>query len=394
MMFPSIFYLPFLLLPVVGQSTYSKSVCYTKFGSKSINPLPSATATKATTLTAVRITVIVPKTTKTPSPNTSTVIQDVTTTVTSTAPQETDTFHTTVTIDTTTTSLFSETFVSTNFAQTTITTGDGTSTVTTNAGQTPVQSVSGNPPSRKRGSGHARRIAAPVVTDAAASLETRKSKQVLCAIQDHKPYIPRKYPAAVACTKNIKVITTKTLSFTWLRTATKTAPSPTITTTSIRSHTVTTVVTPVRASTTITEFTTNTFSTSSTTTYTSTTATTTSITVAVIPTATAYPGCSQDNFISSRNGRGIQVVYQSDSNSYAQTLTQSTPSALECCHACFDRPDCGGTAFYGGYCFLFIATTCQPTSVLGKYSAPDDFDSPGYVVSNGNCGRLQWDQQP
>ncbi|OAG06122.1 uncharacterized protein CC84DRAFT_1176180 [Paraphaeosphaeria sporulosa] len=130
-MFPNIFYLPILLLPVLGQATHPKSVCYTRFGSKSVSSLPIVTGTKATTLTAVRVTVIVPKTTKIPSPTTSTAIQDVTTTVTSTAPQDTDAFHTTVTADTTITSVFSETLVSTEFARTTMTTGDGTSTVTT-----------------------------------------------------------------------------------------------------------------------------------------------------------------------------------------------------------------------------------------------------------------------
>ena len=82
----NLFLLPSLILPVLGQSAYYNSVCYTKFDSKAVDSLPTATIIKAATLTAVRITVTVPSTTIAPSPTTSTAVQDVTTAVTGTAP--------------------------------------------------------------------------------------------------------------------------------------------------------------------------------------------------------------------------------------------------------------------------------------------------------------------
>ncbi|KAH7110907.1 hypothetical protein B0J11DRAFT_586107 [Dendryphion nanum] len=391
--------LAYLLVPVFGQSTYSKSVCYTKYGSKSISPpLPSTTVVKAVTLTAIRVAVIVPTKTITPGAKTTTTIVDITSTITSVAPVVTDTFSTTITSDTTLTSVVLETITTTFVIPTTVTTfpNGETTTVTTNSGFLPIKSVPGNPPSRRQATAHARRVPEPIITDAAVRFEERQRQQkgrVFCELKDGQPFVSGRFPSAVSCVNNIKVVNTKTLSFTWFKTATVTAPKPTITITDTRFHTTTTVIQAVRASTTISTAVTNTFTTQSTTTLVSPTTILNTQTVSSVPTTTAYPGCGPDNFINSANGYGINYWWLSGTK-LPDTVSFPSNNAEACCRACFDRSDCTATSWTGNRCELYLSNTCQPQNILFWYGIGPPTPPGSWVFSNGNCGRFGWDGEP
>ncbi|ORY00384.1 hypothetical protein BCR34DRAFT_618619 [Clohesyomyces aquaticus] len=242
-------------------------------------------------------TTVIPVTTVTPRTVTRTAFTDVTATVTSTAPQTTDTLYTAITIPTTSISSSTSTDIVTSIELTTITVDGGTTSIPTSAGFVPIQSVSGSPPARKRArsEGNARRVAS--------------------AAQEQSPrYDLENRPAKGGSNAGFKMATqTKIMTSTARKTITSTAQAPKTTTTKTRSHTTSTLATPVHASTTISVSITVTFIGATVITNTLTIAMVNTATVtAATATATAYPGCSPENFISSRNGNKLVAVYVVD----------------------------------------------------------------------------------
>jgi hypothetical protein len=230
-------------------STYSKSFCATRLTTK--KPASVPTSTRAYTLTfKPKVTTLITNTyTVTPSSTTVTDVATSTSSTTTTVTQVmmycrphhleqqltlakvTDTFTSTLTqtiSDTTTTTLVS---METDYS-TVLTTSYGTYTVPASAGFTPLASVlsaSDNTATKKRRRGEKlrSRVAEAEAAPNVADLEERGNSGA--------GFIggPKRYPAAVTCTKLVQIVSTSTVKLTAKKTATVTAPQGTVTQVSV-----------------------------------------------------------------------------------------------------------------------------------------------------------------
>ncbi|KAI1249196.1 hypothetical protein MGN70_008806 [Eutypa lata] len=107
--------------------------------------------------------------------------------------------------------------------------------------------------------------------------------------------------------------------------------------------------------------------------------------VAVAPSATFLSCCPASNFISSRNGNGMNYVYEQTATESLSTSSLSTTDA----EGCRLSSTCAVFAWYSGSCFFIGTDACAPAEVLALYSAPNDAGFVRSKIGNGNCGRTR-----
>ncbi|KAI1244718.1 hypothetical protein MGN70_014595 [Eutypa lata] len=362
-------------------SSYSQIVCVTAYGLKSVRSVPTSTKAAAVTLTEFRKSTSIPTLTVTPEPVTSTVVEDETTTVIIEAPQETDTFTTTLVEATTVDVNEYVQITETGIEDVTITT-QVTTTVPTSAGFTAVQSVNGNPAAKRAlPTGAAARAAvAAAIREVPEDLEARSTKDSFAKISIDEDgncvQTPKQYPQSVYCEEFLEVIKTITKIVTVRSTVTSTAEPSTATETTTNTITETTVSEPVDASTTITEMTTQTFSMTNTITEVAYATVTNTETLAAAETATAYAACDASNFINSRGGHQITRITQANSGvTFTYKILETADKEA-------------------GTCDLMIQNVCTAGQVIFTYDAPDSapVTDAGAYIGNGNCGLFKWDQ--
>ncbi|KAI4594271.1 hypothetical protein KJ359_008546 [Pestalotiopsis sp. 9143b] len=347
--------------------------CTTKKTSVSVKNVPTSTNTVQLAAQVVLATVVShPIKTATPAAITKTSTKYVTSTVTTTASEETDTFSTTTTSVVTTTVTSSSVYTTTT-ATTVSTTSTSTSTVAATASIVPVdQSVVASNSKRDL-------IKLPGRSMPMSRAQKSASKND-CALSNDK------FAASVSCTKTVQVKYIKEIIVVG-STITVTLP-PRVTTVMVTSTlTSTSTVPAVPASTTLTFSETSTSTVASTVTTTST-ATSTATEVATA-TATYYAACGDDNIIGPMgpNGGYLGDVYRANSGSYQSS---SASTSYDCCVRCITSSTCQYSVFYGGsHCILAVGSQCSATYQAGtvyETNAQNQYN-PLYL-SNGYCGQV------
>ncbi|KAI9671101.1 MAG: hypothetical protein M1831_005187 [Alyxoria varia] len=406
----------FLLILLIGASffgnasakTYTDQRCSTLHGRHAVKHVPTKTVARTITIPANVKTTITRTRVITPPPATSTTTVFSTTTTTETLSQSTDTFQTTETDFETSTSKTTSTFTTTVSTETTTTLAAGTSTIPTSAGFIPIQSVvangGGSPSKRKhrraevvdphqevagdddvltlKSSSH------PSGPDDVKALEARREEQICTAKikNGHIIHNPPQYPTKVSCVKVVKVVSTKTRTYTAPKTRTSAAERGTSTVSSTSVITVTSTATVPDASTTETFRTTSTIETTETVVETSTTTTTGTSTVVPAPTATVYGACNPDNILRRVNGQGIGSLTVNGPQ-YRRDSTGPT----DCCNQCQAAgADCSVWYTLGLSCYLTkpFDQVCAADRVSGNFG--NFFGSEGFVLGNSGCGRYRY----
>ncbi|CAF9934315.1 MAG: hypothetical protein HETSPECPRED_009170 [Heterodermia speciosa] len=358
-----------LICTATSQVTYkTNSLCTTLYGTKSV--IPKSTGYKLTIpVTYQRKTTITPVSTITPPPATTSTTTTTTQTLTDTT---TPTATITETTDTTTTVTATATSTSTISTTTTTTTTPAAVTIPTAAGYTPLANSPDYVPKKR-------------------SIKGRTPAVVKCPpIHGGGQFTPQVYPTSTICGTLVQAITTTTKTFTASSTSTTTLPTSTITQTSTSTATTTTTIVgdPVLTTTT----TTNTVTATTTTTAVETTTSTATQTVAA-PTPTSYAQCQSNNVIGAANGN--QGIYQPGYASYNGVAINQVPitDPVQCCATCAQAVGCVGYSQYpGGPCFYYTVAAAQCD---GSKTFDDQFVSrasvaagQGYIIGNGQCGRL------
>ncbi|KAI9653673.1 MAG: hypothetical protein M1831_005701 [Alyxoria varia] len=376
-------------------STYTKQDCSTLQGPFRVKRVPTATITKTVKLQAHEKTTVQRTVTITPPPAEETSTAFSTTTFTETQSQDTDTFRTTITSFETETSTSTSISTITESTETTTNLPGGTTTVATSAGFTPIHSVVANggrtPAKLKRSDeGLSRRGAGRKDSRKDGSLKPVVDAQKgVCKLEPDNGHYhpPARYPAKVICSKIIKVVSTKTQTYTANGKKTITADRSTRTVPSTSTISVTTTELQARASTTETFSTTSTIETDTTVVSTTVTTTTGTVTIQAAPTATAYDACARNNILRSVNSLGINVISYTQYGSKVQYANPLPATAEECCNQCQRAgAQCGASIFYpGSFCgLIYIDDTCQPGRTVADYRAI--LNREGYILSNGGCG--------
>lgn len=362
---------------LAAATTKSYVTCVTKNGPKSTSTIRTSSAVLTIPFYGFKFTTTTPQKTITPKPTTTTLSETTTLTTVLTLAQETDTISETTTISDTTTITETETTSTTSTSYFTSTSTPST-TIPATAGFIPIKSSIPNAAKRRAIAGKPND--APVEN----ALEERGAIQYNLLRKDGKDRCePALYPTAVKCVGVVKVITTSTITKT-ARTRTVFATTPTSSVTTTFTETSTSTETPVRASTTLsfTDYTTSTVT--ETTTLTSSFSETQTVS-AVAPTSTYYAACGSDNIITSINGGQPIGGARFASPDYFATLN-NVPNAYECCVACINTPNCGGTYGYPGVCFLHMQSenVCSQNNVAYRLFTSG---SASAFASNGYCGQ-------
>lgn len=193
------------------------------------------------------------------------------------------------------------------------------------------------------------------------------------------------FAESVTCGVLVDIISTST-KVTTAPTATVHAPTSTITKVSTVTSTLVSTKCATAASTTVTV--------SSTIIVTSTVDTTTTTTdyistvtnTVTAPSATFYAACADNNLLSNDpyDFGNLCTAYTLDN-----TILVNTDSAYDCCVACQQNSNCGGSFFTvaDGTCTLDQPSACDPTA-YGIFIAGCGDDPVQYIVSDGNCGEV------
>jgi hypothetical protein len=297
---------------------------------------------------------LVDSTTVPAEPYTAIEVVTETSTSTSTAPQETETFSTTSTLYETVQTVVVEISTTTIVSEDVITLAT-TSTIPAPAGFTPIGT--GNPLAKRTG----------------------RSK--------------RQEPGATVTFHDVIICTSTTISTSTsveTATSTTTVTDEPLTTTSTSTTTVQTitVVLPAPASTTITSFDTSTLTETSTSTSVETTSVTTTSTI-YDPVETFYAACGPDNTVSEYNGQFVwSLDWQFDDVNRGPSF--SANSAYECCVACITSEGCAASLWdeFPATCNSWTPTDaqCQIERELIGFSVDPSLS--GWTISNGLCGKF------
>jgi hypothetical protein len=105
----------------------------------------------------------------------------------------------------------------------------------------------------------------------------------------------------------------------------------------------------------------------------------------IAPTPTTYGMCEANNFASTYDGQTIDFIGFTS----GVASSTSTDTAYDCCVLCATTPDCGGTTFIDGSCYLSgDAGTCDGSRAAAIFATdPADTNPDGFAVSNGPCGQ-------